>query len=176
MSWREIYIAWWLRILGNYPRAPQGLICDEYRSGDNASQSIPVSGGQREQQLPWFNMSYLLTYTELLEITNGFMNNFFISSKRTETPELLRHSNAKCVKSLWVGHLLRRCVYCSWLLWKQASHSVIWIGDVIELWKTSRVQNVSSQLVRGINSADKMSSRWGSISTKHAMLYHCLCL
>lgn len=61
MSWREIYIAWWLRILGNYPRAPQGLICDE--SGDNASQSIPVSGGQREQQLPWFNMScWLIQY------------------------------------------------------------------------------------------------------------------
>lgn len=63
MSWREIYIAWWLRILGNYLRAPQGLICDEYRSGDNANQSILVSGGQREQQLPWFNMSYLLTYS-----------------------------------------------------------------------------------------------------------------
>lgn len=79
MSWREIYIAWWLRILGNYPRAPQGLICDEYRSGDNGSQSIPVSGGQRERQLPWFNMSYLLTQ----EITDGFVNHFFISSQRT---------------------------------------------------------------------------------------------
>lgn len=57
MSWGEICIAWWLRNPGNYLRAPRGLICDEYRLRDNASQSIPVWECQWEQQLPWFSAS-----------------------------------------------------------------------------------------------------------------------
>lgn len=57
MSWGEICIAWWLRNPGNYLRAPPGLICDEYRLRDNASQSIPVWECQWEQRLPCFSVS-----------------------------------------------------------------------------------------------------------------------
>lgn len=81
MSWGEICIAWWLRNPGNYLGAPQGLICDEYRRRDNASQSIPVWECQWEQPLPWFKVSDLLTH----DFTSDFMDNFIVSSPRTSS-------------------------------------------------------------------------------------------
>lgn len=89
-----------------------------------ANQLLPWEVN-RNSTSPGLTSVYLLTFAVQLELTRGFMNNFFISQEDrsinadADTPDLIQDFNV-LKASEWDIFLPHKAVmYCLWQQWKQ---------------------------------------------------------